>query len=47
VVSFIPAQALVGPLSPGMLAQLFTAGAFLVATWLFGRGLEKYASASS
>lgn len=45
----IPAQALVGTLSPGMLALtlVFTAAAFLVATWLFRRGLEKYTSASS
>ena len=45
----IPAQALVGTLSPGMLVLTlaFTAAAFLLATWLFRRGLEKYTSASS
>jgi ABC-2 type transport system permease protein len=45
----IPAQALVGTLSPGMLlvTLAFTLGAFLLATWLFRKGLEKYASASS
>ena len=45
----IPAQALVGILSPWMLALtlVFTAFAFMVATWLFRRGLEKYTSASS
>jgi ABC-2 type transport system permease protein len=45
----IPAQALVGTLSPWMLVLTlgFTAAAFLLATWLFRRGLEKYTSASS
>lgn len=45
----IPAQALVGTLSAWMLilTLAFTAGAFLLATWLFRRGLEKYTSASS
>lgn len=45
----IPAQALVGTLSPWMLALtlLFTAGTLIVATWLFRRGLEQYTSASS
>jgi ABC-2 type transport system permease protein len=45
----IPAQALVGTLSPWMLmiTLAFTMGAFLLATWLFRRGLQKYASASS
>ena len=45
----IPAQALVGTLSPQMLVLTlaFTVAAFLLATWLFRRGLEKYTSASS
>lgn len=45
----IPAQALVGTLSPWMLilTLAFTIGAFLLATWLFRQGLQKYASASS
>jgi ABC-2 type transport system permease protein len=45
----IPAQALVGTLSPWMLVLTlaFTLVAFLVATWLFRQGLKKYTSASS
>jgi ABC-2 type transport system permease protein len=45
----IPAQALVGTLSPWMLllTLAFTLAAFLVATWLFRQGLKKYTSASS
>jgi ABC-2 type transport system permease protein len=45
----IPAQALVGTLSPWMLVLTltFTLGAFLIATWLFRQGLKKYTSASS
>lgn len=45
----IPAQALAGSLSTGMLilTVLFTTGALLGATWLFRQGLQKYASASS
>jgi ABC-2 type transport system permease protein len=45
----IPAQALVGTLSPSMLilTLAFTLAAFLGATWLFRQGLKKYTSASS
>jgi ABC-2 type transport system permease protein len=45
----IPAQALVGTLSPWMLllTLAFTLAAFLGATWLFRQGLKKYTSASS
>ena len=45
----IPAQALAGQLTPFMLALtlLFSLGALLSASWLFRKGLEKYASASS
>jgi len=45
----IPAQALVGTLSPWMmlLTLAFTLAAFLGATWLFRHGLKKYTSASS
>ena len=45
----IPAQALVGTLTPWMLVLTlaFTIGTFLLATWLFRQGLKKYASASS
>ena len=45
----IPAQALSGQLSPLMLVLtlLFSLGALLGSSWLFRKGLEKYASASS
>lgn len=45
----IPAQALAGTLSDLMLVLtvIFTIAALLIAIWLFRRGLEKYASASS
>ena len=45
----IPAQALVGTLTPSMLilTLTFTLAAFLGATWLFRQGLKKYTSASS
>ena len=45
----IPAQALAGTLSPSMLtlSVLFSLGALIGASWLFRRGLIKYASASS
>jgi ABC-2 type transport system permease protein len=45
----IPAQALVGTLSPLMLllTLAFTLVAFMSATWLFRQGLKRYTSASS
>ncbi len=45
----IPAQALMGTLSPLWMAVsiIFSLCALLGASWLFRRGLEKYASASS
>ena len=45
----IPAQALAGTLTPGMLGAtlLFAAGALAGASWLFRQGLRRYASASS
>lgn len=45
----IPAQALMGTLSPLWMgvSLIFSLAALLGASWLFRRGLEKYASASS
>lgn len=45
----IPAQALAGTLTPGMLllTLTFALSALVGASWLFRRGLRKYASASS
>jgi len=45
----IPAQALAGTLSPGLLILtiFFSVGAFIGASLLFRRGLQKYSSASS
>jgi len=45
----VPAQALAGTLSPAMLmlSVLLSLGALIGTSWLFRRGLTKYASASS
>lgn len=45
----IPAQALAGTLTPGMLGAtlLFAAGALFGAGWLLRQGLRRYTSASS